>query len=106
MYHLKEHKKKLHYSYNSNSNTDFYKPNDAGNQINDGELQLVCEIFGNPIHAISWYKDGFKVKDDSPSGKHGHEHDHKKKRKLITIHTTPNNQHKFISKLKIKVGIL
>lgn len=105
MFHLKEHKKKLHFSYNSNSNTDFYKPQDAGNLINDGELQLVCEILGNPVQAIAWFKDGFKLRDDT--NKHVftlNDNEHiKKKKKLITIHTTQVNVHKFISKLKIKV---
>jgi hypothetical protein len=110
MYHLKEHKKKLHYSYNSNSNTDFYKPTDVGNLINDGELQLVCEILGNPIHAIHWFKDGLKLKDDT--NKHNTlissletNDQSRKKKKLITIHTIQHNPHRFVSKLKIKVKI-
>ena len=65
IYHLKEHKKKLHYSYNSNSNVDFYTPSAAENVINDGELQFVCEIHANPIHSINWFKDGSKLKDES-----------------------------------------
>lgn len=108
MYHLKEHKKKLHYSYNSNSNTDFYKPTEAGNLINDGELQIVCEILGNPIQAIHWFKDGLRIKDDT--NKHNNVLTSsleagdlsRKKKKIITIHTVQHNPHRFVSKLKIK----
>ena len=109
MYHLKEHKKKLHYSYNSNSNVDFYRPSDAENLINDGELQFVCEIHANPIHSINWFKDGSKLKDESGGKfltiKAINEH-LKKKKKSLTIHTNQVKPHKFISKLKIKVIIL
>ena len=109
MYHLKEYKKKLHYSYNSNSNTDFYKPTEAGNLINDGELQIVCEILGNPIQAIHWFKDGLRIKDDT--NKHNNVLTSsleagdlsRKKKKIITIHTVQHNPHRFVSKLKIKV---
>ncbi|RNA25526.1 lachesin-like isoform X2 [Brachionus plicatilis] len=85
------------------------------------ELELVCEITGNPINSINWFKDGIKIKDD-----HGRRHRFyrnnnysfksaysptsepksilkKKHPKIVSIHSTYHEKHfKFISKLKIK----
>ncbi len=76
---------------------------------NRGELHLLCEIAGNPIHSISWYKDDEEVIDDSSDEVimlHNRNKQDLAKEKHISIHTTHLSLHKFVSKLKIKVKIV
>jgi hypothetical protein len=72
----------------------------------------------NPIHSISWLKDGYRLKDEnnkqfillngmtSELNIQTNSNEMKKRKKSITIHTNKQGTHKFVSKLKIKVNIL
>lgn len=103
MYHLKEPNKKLVRGSKSDE-LDAASPS----KIADGDLQLVCEIHGNPINYVSWYKDDLLITDGSKR--------HlsfryltttslmpvrAKRKKVVSIHTNRMNSHKFISKLRI-----
>ncbi|CAF0847191.1 unnamed protein product, partial [Brachionus calyciflorus] len=100
---------------------DFQNQTSRHNTKDLNEIEFVCEIIGNPINLISWFKDGIKIKDDS---NHRHrmnrnsnysfiqtfqqktqspnELRHKYK-KHIYIHTSHNEKHyKYISKLRIR----
>jgi hypothetical protein len=83
----------------------------------DGDLQIVCEITGNPINSINWFKDGIRVRDETNSftekyttfrnssklnSRAASDHTGKKRKKIVSIHTAQTAPHKFISKLKIK----
>lgn len=76
-----------------------------------GELHLLCEIAGNPIHAIHWYKDGLELTDDDNEevvmlhNRNNKEAKNKNKDKRLSIHTTHLSLHKFVSKLRVKVDI-
>ncbi len=72
-----------------------------------GELHLLCEIAGNPIHSIAWYKDDEEIYDDSFNEvimlHNRNNQDLVNKEKHTSIHTTHLSLHKFVSKLKIIV---
>jgi hypothetical protein len=110
MYHLKDQRVKSHES-NAKLAVE-----ETSASASDGDLQIVCEIIGNPINSINWFKDGFRVRDETNSfnekyityrnnsklnSRAAQEHT-KKKKKIVSIHTSQINAHKFISKLKIK----
>lgn len=70
-----------------------------------GELQIICEISGNPVHRISWYKDGIQLKDDGYNKvvmlhERNNENDQKQD-KLLSIRTSHIKPHSFISKLRV-----
>ena len=85
------------------------------------KFNINFETFRNPVNSINWFKDGFKIKDESSkrflahrSGDtsnlfqqltriHNDSLSIHKKKKIITIHSTQINNYKHISKLKIKV---
>ena len=72
---------------------------------NRGHLHLLCEIAGNPIHSISWYRNDQQLFDDSSNEVimlHNRNNEELlNKEKHISIHTTHLSLHKFVSKLKI-----
>jgi hypothetical protein len=82
----------------------------------DGDLQIVCEIIGNPINSINWFKDGVRVRDESTAftekyaalrnntklNSRAAAEQGKKRKKVVSIHTTQLSTHKFISKLKVR----
>lgn len=73
-----------------------------------GELQVLCEISGNPINAIEWYKDDERLVDSSEGEiimlkdrNKGDASMESPTDKKVSIHTKHKGHHKYVSKLRI-----
>ncbi len=71
-----------------------------------GELQVLCEIYGNPINAVEWYKDDQRLVDSSEGEiilltDRNKSTESKDADTPISIHTKHKGHHKYVSKLRI-----
>ena len=91
--------------------------------LNEGDMQFACEIHGNPITSIHWYKNGMRLKENfrrKVSNRNSNDStppsvvpstlstvaaDLTKARRVksVSVHTARIGPYKMLSKLKIQV---